>query len=77
VKEAIVVRSDIQKNHGANIEDTFSSSASFIFLNMFLADATRHKCRIHQFDVVGAFLQAKTGIRVFIKLPKLHGIVSP
>jgi hypothetical protein len=77
VNEAIVVRADIDKKHGAVIEYTFSPFSSFRFLKMFLVDATRHKCRIHQFDVAGAFLQEKTGIRVFIKRPKLHGIISP
>ena len=37
-------------------------------LKYFLADATRHKARVHQLDFIGAFLQAKVKNRVFIKL---------
>ena len=37
-------------------------------LKYFLADATKHKARVHQLDFIGAFLQAKVKNRVFVKL---------
>ena len=36
-------------------------------LKYFLADATKHKARVHQLDFIGAFLQAKEKNRVFVK----------
>ena len=35
---------------------------------IFLADATKHKARVHQLDFIGAFLQAKVKNRIFVKL---------
>ena len=37
-------------------------------LKYFLADAAKHKARVHQLDFIGAFLQAKVKNRVFFKL---------
>ena len=37
-------------------------------LKYFLADATKHKSRVHQLYYIGAFLQAKVKDRVFFKL---------
>ena len=37
-------------------------------LKYFLADAAKHKARVHQLDFIEAFLQAKVKNRVFIKL---------
>ena len=37
-------------------------------LKYFLADATKNKERVHQLDFIGAFLQAKLKIGVFIRL---------
>ena len=39
-----------------------------ITLNYFLADAAKHKARVHQLDFIGAFLQANVKNRVFVKL---------
>ena len=33
-----------------------------------LADAAKHKARVHQLDFIGALLQAKVNNRVFVKL---------
>jgi hypothetical protein len=38
-----------------------------------MADTATHKWTTYQFDVVGAFLQAKMRIRVFIKLSSIYG----
>jgi hypothetical protein len=67
----------MQKKQGKNIEDTYSPSASFRVLKIFLAGAVRKKIRIHQCDVVGAFLQRKVIIRVFVNLPKLYAKIFP
>ena len=37
-------------------------------LKYFLADAAKHRARVHQLDFIGAFLQAKVKNRVFVKL---------
>ena len=37
-------------------------------LKYFLADAAKHKARVHQLDFIGEFLQAKVKNRVFVKL---------
>ena len=37
-------------------------------LKYFLADASKHKVRVHQLDFIEAFLQAKVKNRVFVKL---------
>ena len=37
-------------------------------MKYFLAYATKHKGRVHQLDFIGAFLQAKSKNRVFVKL---------
>ena len=37
-------------------------------LKYFLANAAKHKVRVHQLDFIGAFLKAKVKNRVFIKL---------
>ena len=46
---------------------TWSSTASMRTLKYFLADATKHKARVHQLDFIGELLQAKVKNRVFLK----------
>ena len=41
------------------VGDPWSPTASMSTLKYFLADAAKHKARDHQFDFIGAFLQAK------------------
>jgi hypothetical protein len=60
-----------------SIIETYPLSASFTVMMMLLADASRHKCRTFQFDVIGAFLPAKMRIRIFIKLPSIYGELLP
>ena len=50
------------------VGDTWSPTASMRTLKYFLADAAKHKARVHQLDFIGAFLQAKVKNRVFVKL---------
>ena len=46
------------------VGDTWSPTASMRTLKYFLADAAKHKARVHQLDFIGAFLQAKVNNRV-------------
>ena len=41
------------------VGDTWSPTASMRTLKYFLADSTKHKARVHQWDFIGAFLQKK------------------
>ena len=50
------------------VGDTWSPTASMRTLKYCLADAAKHKTRVHQLDLIGAFLQAKVKNRVFVKL---------
>ena len=66
LKLRIVVRGDLKNNE--MIGDTWSPTASMRTLKYFLADAAKHKARVHQLYFIGAFLQAKFNNRVFVKL---------
>ena len=59
------------------MEDSWSPTAPFRSLKMFLADAARNRCRVHQLDFVGAFLQANVRGRIFVTLPKVYGDIWP
>ena len=37
-----------------------------------LADAVKQKARVNQLDFIGAFLQAKVNIRVFVNLDSIY-----
>jgi hypothetical protein len=74
LKCRIVVRGDLQDTA---MEDSWSPTAPFRSLKMFLADAARNKCRVHQLDFVGAFLQANVRGRIFVSLPKVYGDIWP
>ena len=50
------------------VGDTWSPTASMRNLKYFLADAAKHKARVHQLDFIGAFFQDKVKNRVFVKL---------
>ena len=50
------------------VRDTYSPTASMRTLKYFLANAAKHKARVHQLDFIGAFLQEKVKNRVFLKL---------
>ena len=46
-------------------------------LKYFLADAEKHRARVHQLDFIGAFLQAKVKNRVFVKLDMRYAAYFP
>ena len=48
------------------VGDTWSPTASMRTLKYFLADAAKHKARVHQLESIGAFLQSKVKNRVFL-----------
>ena len=50
------------------VRDTWSPIASMRNLKYFLADAAKHKRRVHGLYFIGAFLQSKVKNRVFVKL---------
>ena len=66
LKIIIVVRGGLQNKE--MVGDTWSSTDSMRTLNYFLADASKHKARVHQLDFIRAFLQAKVKNRIFGKL---------
>ena len=50
LKLRIVVRGDLQEKE--IVEDTWSPTASMRTLKYFLADASKHKARVHQLDII-------------------------
>ena len=66
LKLRFVVGEDLQNKE--KVGDTWSPTASMRNLKDFLADAAKHKARVHQLYFIGAFLQAKLKNRVFVKL---------
>ena len=49
------------------VGDTWSPTASMRTLKYLLADATKHKARVHQLYFIGAFLQVKVNNRLFVE----------
>ena len=75
LKLRIVVRGDLQNKE--MVGDTWSPTASMRNLKYFLADASKHKARVHQLDFIEAFLQAKVKNRVFVKLDIMYTYYFP
>ena len=59
------------------VGDTWSPTASMRTLKYFLADAAKHKARVQQLNLIGAFLQAKVKNRVFVKLDMKYADYFP
>ena len=59
------------------VGDTWSPTASMRNLKYFVADAAKHKARVHQLDFIGSFLQAKVKNRVFVKLDMSYADYFP
>ena len=57
IKLRIFVREDLQNKE--LVGDTWSTTVSIRILKYFLADAVKHKTRVHQLYFNGVFLQAK------------------
>ena len=54
LKLRIVVRGDLQNKE--MVGDYWSPTSSMRTLKSFLADAAKHKVRVHQLDFIGSFL---------------------
>jgi hypothetical protein len=74
LKCRIVVRKHLQDTA---MEDSWSPTAVFRSLKMFLADTARNKFRVYELDFIGVFLQANVRGRIFISLPKVYGDIWP
>ena len=59
------------------IGDTWSPTASMRTLKYFLADAAKHRARVHHIDFIGAFLQVNVKNRVFVKLEMRYAAYFP
>ena len=66
LKLRIMVRGYLQNKE--LVGDTWSPTASMMALKYVLADAAKHKARVHQLDFIGAFLQEIFKNRAFMKL---------
>ena len=66
LKLRIVVRGDLQNKE--MVRDTWSPTAFMRTLKYFLADAAKHRAKVHQLDFIGSFLQANVRNRVFVIL---------
>ena len=64
LKLRIVARGYLQNKE--LVGDTWSPTASMRTLKYFLADATKHKARVHQLYFIGELFQAKVKNRVFV-----------
>ena len=71
----IIVRGDLKIKE--MIGYTWYPIESMRTLNYFLADASKHKSRVHQLDFIGAFLKANVKHRVFVKLDSRYGEYFP
>ena len=75
LKLRIVVIVDLQNKE--LVVDTWEPTASMRILKCFLADASKHKARFHQLDIIGAFLQVKVKNRVFVNLDSRYADYFP
>jgi hypothetical protein len=73
LKNHLVVRGDLQKNVE---KDTWSPTASFWALKLFLAHAARLCIRVRQLDLIGAFLQARFAVEYLLSFPPFMGPYS-
>ena len=70
LKLIIVVRGDLQNN-------TWYPTSSMITLKYLLAYTSKHKARVHQFGLIGAFLQENVKHIVFVNLDSRYGEYFP
>ena len=59
------------------VGDNWSPTEFMRTLKYFLADAEKHKARVHHLDFIGAFLQANVKNRVFFKLDMRYAAYFP
>ena len=75
LKFRIEVRRDLQNKD--IIGYTWYLTVSTRTLKYFLSDYFKPKAIVHQFDFIGAFLQANVKHRVFVKLDSRYGEYFP
>ena len=75
LKLIIVVRRYLKNKE--LVGDTWSPTEFMRTLKYFLADASKHKARIHQLGFILAFLQEKVMNRVFVKLDSRYADYFP
>ena len=59
------------------VGDTWSPTAFMRTLKYFLAEAEKHRARVHQIDFIGTFLKAKVNNIVFFKLDMRYADYFP
>ena len=59
------------------VGDMWSPTSSLRTLKYLFADSSKHKSRVHQFNFIGSFLQAKVKNRIFVKLDSRYADYSP
>ncbi|KAI0996189.1 hypothetical protein K3495_g11990 [Podosphaera aphanis] len=67
-KARFVARGFSQKQ-GINYDETFAPTLPYNALRIFLATAAKHNWKIHQMDVVTAFLVRKLKEKVYLQMP--------
>ena len=75
LKLRIVVRGYLQNKE--MFGDTWSPKTSMSTLKYFLADAAKHKARVHPLDFIGTFLQSNVKNRVFVILNMRYAAYFP
>ena len=75
IKLRIVVRGYLQSKE--LVGDTYSPTASMRTLKYLLADAVKHKSRVHQLGFIGESLQEKVKNGVFVKLDSRYADYFP
>jgi hypothetical protein len=71
LKCRIVVRGDL---HDTAMEDSWSPTAPFRSLKMFLTDAARNRCRVHQLDLWEPFYKLMSEEESLFHCPKFMKI---
>jgi transposase InsO family protein len=68
-KARLVARGDLQK-HGINYEETFAPTLRYDALRAFLAIAARNGWKVHQMDVVTAYLAGHLEEKIILRVPE-------
>ena len=55
--------------YGVDYEETFATTIRYDALRIFLAIATKNKWKVHQLDIVTAFLAGKLDEVIYLKVP--------
>ncbi|KAI0997254.1 hypothetical protein K3495_g10933 [Podosphaera aphanis] len=64
------IKTGFFQKHGINYDETFAPTLRYNALRIFLATAAKHNWKIHQMDVVTAFLAGKLKEKVYLQMPR-------